>query len=80
MTVEVVRDVFLWCSIINGGLFILIFLTFSLAHNWIYRIHSVLFNIPEGRYDTIMYSMIIFYKTCWIMFNIIPYIALRIAG
>ncbi|MBN2375708.1 MAG: hypothetical protein JXD22_04865 [Sedimentisphaerales bacterium] len=79
MSAEVVRDVLLWCSVINMGLLIFSFLMLSLARQWVYRIHSKMFPMTEPQFNTIIYSLLGAYKILVFVFNIVPYIAVRIA-
>ncbi|MBM4331809.1 MAG: hypothetical protein FJ117_11410 [Deltaproteobacteria bacterium] len=80
MTVQDVRDVLLWCLIINVGLLLWWFLVFSLAHDWVYRIHGRWFTLSEERFDAIHYLGMAIFKIAIFMFNIVPYIALLIVG
>ena len=80
MTVEVIRHVLAWCSVINVGLLLWWALWLWLAHDFVYRIHGKWFRLSVERFDAIHYSGIIFFKICIILFNIAPYLALRIVG
>ena len=80
MTIAMVRSLLLWCMIINFGLFFLSFLIFTLARGFIYRIHGKWYNIPEDRFNTVIYSVMAFYKMLILFFNAVPYFALLIAG
>ena len=80
MTTELVRAVLGWSAIINIGLLLWWWLWFMLAHDWVYRIHTKWFKIPVERFDAIHYSGMAFFKICIFVFNIVPYLALRIAG
>ena len=80
MTVDMIREALLWCSIINIGLFLWWFLFFTLAHDWIYRFHEKWFKLPVDKFDAIHYAGMAFFKICIFLFNIVPYFALRIAG
>ncbi len=80
MTVEITRDFLAWCSVINVGILLWWFLWFALAHDLVYRIHSTWFKLPVEKFDTIHYAGMAFYKLCILVFNIIPYLALRIIG
>ena len=80
MTVQMVRNAFLWCFIINTGLLLWWFLMFSLARDWIYRMHGRWYSIPEDRFDSIHYTGIMIFKIAIFMFNLVPYIALCIVG
>jgi hypothetical protein len=80
MTVEIIRDVLAWCSVINVGLLLLWALGFMLAHDLIYRIHGKWFKLSAERFDAFHYLGMGFFKIGIILFNIVPYFALRIAG
>ncbi len=78
MTVEIIRDVLGWCTVINYVLLILWFLIFSLAHDWLYRIHGKGFKVSVENFDVIHYASMAFFKICIFLFNLAPYLALRI--
>lgn len=80
MTIDMVRDVLLWCTVLNYGILLLWFLVFSLAHDWMYRFHGRWFRVPPEQFDGIHYAGIAFYKVGIFLFNLIPYVALRIVG
>ena len=80
MTVDVMRAVLGWCSIINIALLLWWFLIIMLAHDWVYRWHTKWFKIPVEQFDAIHYAGIAFFKVAIFVFNIVPYFALRIVG
>ncbi len=80
MTIDLVRDVLLWCFIINAGILLWWFLLFSWAHDWVYRFHGKWFKLSVEKFDTIHYAAMAFFKICIFVFNIVPYFALCIAG
>jgi len=80
MTMDTVRDMLLWCLVINMGLLLWWFLFFSLAHDWLYRFHGKWFRIPVEKFDAIHYAGMSFFNICIFVFNLAPYIALRIVG
>ena len=80
MTVEIIRDVLAWCSVINLGLLLFWWLWFMLAHDFMYRFHGRWFKLSVEKFDTINYALIGFFKIGIILFNIVPYLALRIVG
>jgi hypothetical protein len=81
MTVSTMQSVLLWCTVINfgilafWGLFMLLF-----SHDWLYRLVGRWYRIPPERFDELNYIGIVSYKILILMFNFVPYIALRIAG
>ena len=80
MTLEAVRSTLAWCSVINLGLLVWWWLFFSLAHDWTYRIHSKWFRIPVEQFDAIHYCGMAFFKLAILLFNLVPYLSLRIVG
>ena len=80
MTAEIIREFLGWCSVINGGVLLLWWLWFMLAHDFIYRIHRQWFNLSMERFDAIHYSLMGSFKLCIILFNVVPYVALHIVG
>ena len=80
MDIATIRAFFMWCTILN-----LIVLIFSSAvcvfgRDLLYPIHNKLFNIPRETINTMCYSFIALYKMLFIVFNLVPYIALLIIG
>ena len=69
MTVEIIRDVLAWCSVINIGLLLWWVLFFTMAHDFVYRFHGKWFNLSKERFDAIHYTGMTFYKICIFMFN-----------
>lgn len=80
MTIDLVRDVLLWCFIINIGILLYWFLFFTLAHDWVYQFHGKWFKLPVEKFDAIHYAGMAFFKICIFVFNIVPYFALCIVG
>ena len=80
MTLELVRDVFGWCGVINIGLLLFWWLFIVVGHDVMYRVHSRWFNLSPEKFDAVHYQAILFYKSAVFLFIIIPYLALRIVG
>jgi hypothetical protein len=80
MDVTIIRNFFLWCTIINGALLIFSALLCAFAGGWIYRMHSIWFNLPREAFNIVIYSFVGFYKVIFIVFNLIPFLALAIVG
>jgi len=78
MDTATLRDFFMWCTIINGGLLILSFLICAYAGNRVYKMHSRWFKIPRQSFNTIIYCFIGFMKILVLLLNLVPYIALLI--
>ena len=80
MTLEVIRDMLGWCTIINWIALLWWLLFFMLAHDWMYRFHGKWFKISVEKFDAIHYGGMVFYKLAIFLFNLVPYLALRIVG
>ena len=80
MTLEVIRDALGWCTVINVGLLLWWWALFTLAHDWVYRTHGKWFTLSVERFDAIHYAGMAFFKISVFVFNLVPYLALRIVG
>jgi len=80
MTLETIRAVLAWCTVINLGLFLWWFLFFALAHDWMYRLHGKWFKISVEKFDALHYAGMALFKMGLLLFNLVPYLAMRIVG
>ena len=78
MDLHVVRDVLLWCTVINYGVLLCWLLVFILAHDWMLRLHGRWFRMPVEQFDTIHYAAMAIYKLGILLLNLVPYVALLI--
>lgn len=80
MTIELLRNILGWCAVMNLGLLLWWALFFMFAHDVVYRLHGKWFKLSAERFDAIHYTGMAFFKITIFVFNIVPYIALRIVG
>jgi len=80
MSVDIVRNFFLWCTVINYVLLVIWFLLYVLPHGWLYRIWGRWFRLTAEQFDAVNFAGIAFYKLGILLFNLVPYLALRISG
>lgn len=80
MDIQTLTTFFMWCSIINGSILILWTIFFMFAPDFVYRIQSNWFPIPKETFNVIFYAFIGLFKIIFIVFNVVPYIALLIIG
>ena len=73
------RDFLLWCAVANYGVLLLWFVVFVWAHDWMLRLHGRWFRLSSEHFDAIHYIGMSIYKIGVLLFNIVPYAALRIA-
>jgi hypothetical protein len=79
MSVETLRNALLWCGIINYAILVLwaalVFLAPGLLR-WFAR----RFRLSPETFDAIQYGLMALYKIGIILFNLVPYVALRIVA
>ena len=80
MTLEQIRDMLAWCTVINLGLLIWWFLFIALAHDWTHRYHNKWFKLSVEAFDSMHYAGMGLFKIGILLFNLVPYLALRIVG
>ena len=80
MSVDIVRNFLLWCTVINYVLLVIWFLLYVLPHEWLYRIWGRWFRLTAEQFDAVNFAGIALYKLGILLFNLVPYLALRISG
>lgn len=71
-------DFFGWMLVVNIGLLILFSLILVVMKNTISAIHGKIFGVTDGELKIIYIKYLANYKILIIMFNLVPYIALKI--
>ena len=80
MTLEIVRDVLAWSTVINIVFLLWWFLVFWVAHDWVYKLHGKWFTLSVEEFDAIHYKGMTLFKMGIALLNLAPYLALRIVG
>jgi len=78
MDINLLYQFFLWCTLINGALFLLSFAAWAFAPNCVYRLQTYWFSMPREAFDRTFYAFLGFFKLLWLIFNLTPLIALSI--
>ena len=78
MDLQTLESFFMWCTIINGVIYLEWVLFFIFAPDFVYRMQNRWFPLPRESYNKIIYSLLGIYKLFFIFFNIVPYLALVI--
>lgn len=79
MDITFLKTFFMWCTIIDFGLLLIMFLIFVVTGgDWVYRLHGRWFPMPKESFNVVIYSFIGGFKMLWMIFNVVPYIALVI--
>lgn len=80
MNIQMVRNAFLWCAIINYGVLLVWFLFLVAGPLWRYQIWNGMFHLSVEQFGAINIAGLMLYKIGIILFNIVPWIALHIVG
>lgn len=78
MNIEALRAFLAWCTAINLGLLILSSIVLVLCRDPISRWHRKLFGLDEAFLQRTYFRYLADYKIAILVFNLIPYLALRI--
>jgi hypothetical protein len=76
MDIQALTTFFMWCTIIDGSLLILWTLFLVFAPDRVYRIQNSLFPIHRETYNAVMYAFLGLFKLLFLVFNLVPYLAL----
>jgi len=80
MDIETLTAFFMWCTIINGGILVLWTVFFVFAPDLVYRTQRRWIPFPRESFNVVLYSFLGLLKIVYLVFNIVPYVALLIIG
>ena len=80
MDIQTLTTFFMWCTIMNGALLVLWTTMLILAPDLVYRTQSRWFPISRETFDVAIYSFLGLFKIVFLVFNVVPYVALLIVG
>jgi hypothetical protein len=80
MDIQTATDFFMWCTIINGTLVVFWVTMCVLASDLVYRMQRVFFPIPRETFNVVIYSFLGLFKIVYLVFNVVPFVALLIVG
>lgn len=78
MDVQLITKFFMWCTILNFAILMLVFVLYVFGRDSIYKIHGKLFSISRETFNIIFYSSIGLYKILFFVFNVVPWVVLEI--
>ena len=78
MDLQTLTQFFMWCVVINGGLLILWTVLMITVPEMVYRTQSKWFPMPRETFTLVMYGFIGAFKIFFLVFNLVPYLALLI--
>ena len=80
MDIQMLTTFFMWSTIINLGLLIVTFLVCICLSDFSYQMNHRFFSISRETFNIGLFSFLALYKIIVIVFNVVPYIALKIIG
>ncbi len=78
MDIQTLTTFFMWCTILNGGIFVLWTVFCVFASDFIYRTQRKWVPIPRETFNVVIYSFLGLVKVVFFFFNLVPYVALLI--
>ncbi|MCK4917087.1 MAG: hypothetical protein KAS51_02590 [Candidatus Omnitrophica bacterium] len=79
-TIEIVREFLGWCSVINIGLLMFSAILIIRIRKSAASLHGKMFNLDENYVSQAYFQYLGQYKIAIIVFNIVPYLALKLMG
>lgn len=76
MNSDTIKEFLLYSLAFNYSILLIWFGVFSLAHGWMYRLHSRWFKLEAQAFDALHYAGMAVYKIGIIILNIAPLVAL----
>ena len=78
ITIDTLTVFFGWCSVINIGILVFAAFILMILKEPISRLHSKLFGLNQESLPLIYFRYLGNYKIAILMFNLVPYIALKV--
>ncbi len=78
MTLELFTSFLAWCTLINLVFLFIWFFVLTAGGGWMRRMHGKWFNLTDEGFAAVHYKMLAYFKLLWVMFNLTPYLALRL--
>lgn len=80
MNMMQLSDFLLYSLLINYGILIIWFVVFVFAKDWMKRLHGQWFKLSDQQFDALHYGAMAVYKIGVLLFNLVPFIALKMLG
>ena len=80
MDIHTFTTFFMWCTILNFGILFVWTIFFMSARDFAYRTQSKLVPISQEAFNVVIYSGFAVYRILFVVFNLVPFVALLIVG
>lgn len=78
MDLQILTEFFKWCTILAGGIYIYSAVMLVVVPDFVYNMQSRWFKITRETFNITIYAFLAFYKVVFIVFVLVPYLALLI--
>jgi len=78
VTLELFTSFLAWCTLVNLVFLLIWFFFLTAGGGWMRRMHGKWFNLSEEGFAAVHYKMLAYFKLLWVMFNLTPYLVLRL--
>lgn len=78
MTLETLTRFLAWCTTLNLVFLLVYWLVLLTARGLLRDLHTKIFGLQEGNFDELQYRTLVNYKILIIIFNLTPYLVLRL--
>jgi len=78
MDIQTLTTFFMWCTILNLGIMIAWTIVFASVPDFMYRMQTKWFPMPQETFNVVVYSALGIYRIVFVVFNLVPYVALLI--
>lgn len=72
------QELFLWMTIVGGGLYLFTVMMVVKTPKFMFKFHERLFGITRSQFNVAIYGYLALFKILYIVFIVIPFIALLI--
>jgi len=80
MTTTTLRDLLIWSLVFNYVILMVWFIALTVAHDWVYRLHTRWFNLSRETFDAIHYGGMAVYKIGILLLNVAPLVAVLVVS
>jgi len=77
-SIETIREFLGWCSVINIGMLFISTIMLTIMRSWVVKIHAGTTGVSEAELPRIYIEFLGNYKILIIVFNVVPYLSLRL--
>jgi len=78
--IEMITEFLGWCAVVNVAILFLSSVMLIVMRGWIIKIHAKLTGVSEADLPSIYLQFLGNYKLLILMFNLVPYFALRLSA